>query len=100
MTTSAPTYTMLPYRKHGEIDYSSLKGYSDVLGLSICWDEGWPHLYDPSAGTHLENWRQMAAERDVSGWKTSSSTNGCAAWNRTPKISSRDLLPNIFPLLY
>ena len=35
MTTSAPTYTMLPYRRHGEIDYSSLKGYSDVLGLSI-----------------------------------------------------------------
>ncbi len=65
MTTSAPTYTMPPYRKHGEIDYSSLKGYSDVLGLSICWDEGWPHLYDPSAGTHLENWRQMAVERDV-----------------------------------
>ena len=42
-----------------------LKGYSAVLGLSICWDEGWPRLYDPVAGTYLENWRQMAAARQT-----------------------------------
>ncbi len=42
-----------------------LKGYSAVLGLSICWDEGWPRLYDPATRTYLENWRQMAAARQT-----------------------------------
>ena len=40
-----------------------LKGYSPVLELSLCWDEGWPRLYDPAAGTYLENWRQEAVAR-------------------------------------
>ena len=40
-----------------------LKGYSEVLGLSICWDEGWPCFYDPETGTYLENWRQERAAR-------------------------------------
>ena len=35
-----------------------LKGYSPSLGLSLCWDEGWPRFYDPVTGTYLENWRQ------------------------------------------
>ena len=26
-----------------------LKGYSEVLGLSFCWDEGWPRFYDPAS---------------------------------------------------
>ena len=42
-----------------------LKGYSAVLGVSICWDEGWPRLYDPATGKYDPNWRQVAAERDV-----------------------------------
>ena len=25
-----------------------LKGYSEVLGLSLCWDINWPRLYDPA----------------------------------------------------
>lgn len=40
-----------------------LKGYSAVLALSLCWDQGWPRLYDPAAGIYLENWRQVWAER-------------------------------------
>ena len=40
-----------------------LKGYSPVLGLSLCWDEGWPRIYDPSTGVYLENWRTERAAR-------------------------------------
>ena len=40
-----------------------LKGYSPVLGLSLCWDEGWPRFYDPSTGVYLENWREERAAR-------------------------------------
>ena len=40
-----------------------LKGYSPVLGLSLCWDEGWPRFYDPATGTYLEGWREEAAAR-------------------------------------
>ena len=38
-----------------------LKGYSPLLELFLCWDEGWPRFYDPAAGRYLENWRQMQA---------------------------------------
>ena len=38
-----------------------LKGYSDLMGLYLCWDEGWPRFYDPATETHLENWRQERA---------------------------------------
>ena len=40
-----------------------LKAYSEVLELSLCWDEGWPRLYDPSTGVYLENWREERAAR-------------------------------------
>ena len=40
-----------------------LKGYSPVLGLSLCWDNGWPRFYDPSVGAYLENWREVEAAR-------------------------------------
>ena len=46
-----------------------LKGYSEILQLSLAWDEGWPRLYNPAANAYLENWRQMreslTAERDA-----------------------------------
>ena len=42
-----------------------LKGYSEVLGLSLCWDNGWPRLYDPAAGTYLETWQQERAAREA-----------------------------------
>ena len=38
-----------------------LKGYSDLMGLYLCWDEGWPRFYDPATETYLENWRQERA---------------------------------------
>ena len=38
-----------------------LKGYSPVLGFSLCWDQGWPRLYNPATGAYLENWREAAA---------------------------------------
>ena len=40
-----------------------LKGYSAILELSLCWDEGWPRFYDPATATYLENWRQERAAR-------------------------------------
>ena len=40
-----------------------LKGYSEILELSLAWDEGWPRFYDPSTGSYLENWRQTSDAR-------------------------------------
>ena len=40
-----------------------LKGYSTILELSLCWDEGWPRFYDPATAAYLENWRQERAAR-------------------------------------
>ena len=38
-----------------------LKIYSPLLQVSICWDEGWPYLYDPATGTYDRNWRAERA---------------------------------------
>ncbi len=44
-----------------------LKGYSPLLEISLAWDEGWPRIYDPAAGTYLEGsrevWHAHLAER-------------------------------------
>ena len=40
-----------------------LKGYSPVLGLSVCWQARLPRLYDPPTNTYLESWRDVAAAR-------------------------------------
>ena len=40
-----------------------LKGYSAVLGLSLCWDDNWPRLYDPVTNTYLETWQQERTAR-------------------------------------
>ena len=40
-----------------------LKGYSPVLGLSMCWQARLPRLYDPVTNTYLESWREVAAAR-------------------------------------
>ena len=42
-----------------------LKGYSEALGLSLCWDAGWPRLYDPAKAAYLENWQQVWVAREV-----------------------------------
>ena len=36
-----------------------LKGYSQILQLSLTWHDGWPRFYDPAAGAYLENWQQV-----------------------------------------
>ena len=42
-----------------------LKGYSELMELYLCWDEGWPRFYDPTTGTYLENWRQERASYEA-----------------------------------
>ena len=42
-----------------------LKGYSAVLGLSLCWDDNWPRLYDPATGTYLESWPEVWEAREA-----------------------------------
>ena len=42
-----------------------LKGYSAVLGLSLCWDDNWPRLYDPATGTYLEGWPEVWEAREA-----------------------------------
>ena len=42
-----------------------LKGYSEVLGLYLCCDDGWPRLYDPATGRYDENWREVWATREA-----------------------------------
>ena len=40
-----------------------LKGYSDSLGFSLCWDDGEPLLYDPTTDMYLEDWQDERAAR-------------------------------------
>ena len=42
-----------------------LKGYSVVLELCLCWDQGWPRLYNPATDAYLENWREAAARAEA-----------------------------------
>ena len=42
-----------------------LKGYSDLLKLSLCWDDGWPRFYDPAIDTYLETWQEVWAAREA-----------------------------------
>ena len=42
-----------------------LKGYSEVLGLSLCWAGGWPRLYDLATDTYLESWPEVWAAREA-----------------------------------
>ena len=32
-----------------------LKGHSEALGVSLCWDDGRPRLYDPAVGEYLRS---------------------------------------------
>ena len=38
-----------------------LKVYSPLLEVSLCWDDGWPRVYDPATGTYDRNWRAVQA---------------------------------------
>jgi hypothetical protein len=38
-----------------------LKVYSPLLGIGLCWDDGWPLVYDPATQTYDRNWRAEQA---------------------------------------
>ena len=42
-----------------------LKGYSPVLGIYLCWDDGVLLFYDPATETYLRNLRQERALRQA-----------------------------------
>ena len=42
-----------------------LKVYSPLLEISLCWDEGWPRVYDPATGAYDTNWRAERAARQA-----------------------------------
>ena len=42
-----------------------LKGYSEVLGLSLAWDAGLPRLYDHASGRYLESVEELETDRDA-----------------------------------
>ena len=54
--------------KYQEIDLTTepdgvLKGCSDVLGVSVAWDDGVPRLYDHASGMYLESVKDMRRAR-------------------------------------
>ena len=55
--------------KYQEIELTTepdgvLKGYSEVLGLSVAWLDGFPRLYDHANGVYLERVKELSASRD------------------------------------
>ena len=38
-----------------------LKVYSPLLEISLCWDDGWPRVYDPATETYDRSWRAEQA---------------------------------------
>ena len=54
--------------KYQEIELTTepdgiLKGYSEVLGVSVAWDDGVPRLYDHASGMYLESVKEMRMAR-------------------------------------
>ena len=41
-----------------------LKGYSEVLGLSVAWLDGFPRLYDHANGVYIERVKELSISRD------------------------------------
>ena len=48
-----------------------LKGYSEILRLSLCWDNGRPRLYSPSSGTYIQNLKEVhdSWEAERASWE-------------------------------
>lgn len=42
-----------------------LKGYSEVLELSLCWHDNWLYFYDPLTGTYLMEFGQEQEAREA-----------------------------------
>ncbi len=47
-----------------------LKGYSPILELYLCWDEGLLLFFDPVTATYLRNLRQERALREAEQERT------------------------------
>ena len=58
-----------------------LKGYSAVLGLSVCWDNNRPRLYDPATDTYLENSQQV--------WDARAAAEAQAAVEQAGRLAER-----------
>ena len=57
--------------KYQEIELTTepdgiLKGYSEVLKLSLAWVDGFPRLYDHASGEYLENYEEATERADAS----------------------------------
>ena len=53
-----PEYQELPQTREPD---GILKVYSPLLEVSLCWDDGWPRVFDPATGTYDRNWRAEQA---------------------------------------
>ena len=56
--------------KYQEIELTTepdgvLKGYSEVLKLSVAWVDGFPRLYNHASGAYLENYEETEARADT-----------------------------------
>ena len=64
-----------------------LKGYSEVLGLSLAWDAGVPRLYDHASGSYLRSFEEIVdarraadARRDMAEMQIESESDARAAF--------------------
>ena len=46
-----------------KVDDSHSRGHSEVLGLDLCWEDGWLRWYDPAARRYLRTLDEEAEER-------------------------------------
>ena len=58
-----------------------LKGYSAILGLSLCWDENRPRLYDPVTDSYLESWPEV--------WEARAAAETQAAVEQAERLAER-----------
>ena len=63
-----------------------LKGYSEVLGLSLCWDENRPRLYDPVTDSYLESWPEV--------WEAREAAEAQAAVEQAERLAERAVREN------
>ncbi len=55
-------YVPIPIERAAD---GALRGYSEVLGLYVCWDRGKLRFYDPQARRYLPNAEELREERDA-----------------------------------
>ena len=46
-----------------KVDDSHFRGHSEVLGLDLCWEDGWLRWFDPAARRYLRTLDEEAEER-------------------------------------